>query len=74
MNIVPGRNEALCRAYTMRALRDEGASIKLIADFFHYAEMDVRNMIRWHEKVYPVMPEQDDVGFPRLLEAFRLKK
>lgn len=74
MNIIPGRNEALCRAYTMRALRDEGASIELIAKFFHHAPHDVLTIIKWHEKLYPVMPDQDDVGFPRLLEQFRLNK
>jgi hypothetical protein len=74
MDIIPGKYEALCRAYTMRDLRDEGASIALIAIFFAYAPHDVETIIRWHEKLYPVKPDRDEVGYPSLLDHFRLKK
>jgi len=72
MDRIPGRNEALCRVYTMRALRDEGASIELIAKFFGHQPYNIEMLIRWHETLYPVMPERDEVGAPNLLNRFRL--
>lgn len=74
MDLIPGRNEALCRVYTMRSLRDEGASIAVIARFFGHQPHDVRMLIAWHENLYPVMPDADEVGAPNLLNHFRLKR
>jgi hypothetical protein len=61
MDLTLGRHEALCRAYTMRSLRDEGASIDVIARLVGYHPTSVDRMIRWHERLYPVMPERDPV-------------
>lgn len=57
----PKRHEALCRAYTMRSLRDEGGSIDVIAGLVGYHPTSVEKMIAWHERLYPVMPETDPV-------------
>lgn len=61
MKQIPGRHEALCRAYTMRSLRDEGAQLRAIARLFGYSVSSVQILIRWHERVYPLMPERDPV-------------
>jgi hypothetical protein len=74
MDLIPGRNEALCRVYTMRSLRDEGASIEMIARFFGHQPHDVEMLIEWHMRLYPVMPIRDEVGMPNLLDHFRLKR
>lgn len=74
MNIIPGNHEALCRAYTMRSLRDEGASTHLIAKYFRRGEWQIKLLIAWHERLYPVMPENDPVGFPDVLDHFTLPK
>ncbi|NKI68951.1 hypothetical protein GN109_05925 [Collimonas pratensis] len=71
MDRIPGRIEALCRAHTMRCLRDEGASVELIARFFGYQPHNIVLLILWHERLYPVMPDFDEVGAPHLLDRFR---
>ncbi len=70
-----GRHEALCRAYTMRSLREEGAELHVIATLFGYSEHSVKLMIQWHETEFRVLPESDNVcELPQILEAFRMKK
>lgn len=61
MDQIPGRHEAVCRAYTMRSLRDEGAQLRAIAKLFGYSVTSIEIMIRWHEAMYPVMPPSDPV-------------
>jgi hypothetical protein len=61
MEQIPGRHEALCRAYTMRSLRNEGVYLFTIARIFGYSVESVQIMIKWHERLYSVMPERDHV-------------
>jgi hypothetical protein len=61
MSEFPDKAGALARAYTMRSMRDEGANLGLIAAFFGYSVTSVETMIRWHEALYPVMPEGDNM-------------
>lgn len=61
MEQIPGRHEALCRAYTMRSLRDEGAQLAAIARMFGYSVSSVEILIAWHESLFPVIPYRDHV-------------
>jgi hypothetical protein len=74
MEQIPGRHEALCRAYTMRSLRNEGVYLFTIARLFGYSVSSVQLMIRWHERLYPVMPERDHVLPVDVLREWRVKK
>jgi len=61
MEQIPGRHEALCRAWTMRSLRNEGVYLFTIARMFGYSVESVQVMIKWHERLFPGMPERDHV-------------
>lgn len=66
MTYIPGRYEALCRAHMMRSMRDEGATTVTVGKIFGVSPDHIAMMIRWHEKLYPVMPAQHDI-----LDQFR---
>lgn len=61
MTYIPGRYEALCRAHTMRAMRNDGSTTVTIGAYFGVSPDHITMMIRWHEKLYPVMPEGHDI-------------
>jgi hypothetical protein len=41
----------------MRAMRADGLSNELIAAFFRYQPHHIDAIVRWHEGLFPVMPE-----------------
>lgn len=61
---IPGRNEALCRAHEMRAMREEGMALELIAAYFDYHATSVQKMVDWHTGLYPVMPPISETETP----------
>ncbi|WP_347558564.1 hypothetical protein [Robbsia sp. KACC 23696] len=42
-------------------MRDEGATAVTIAKLYGHTPENVAMLIRWHEKLYPVMPEEHDI-------------
>lgn len=75
MTFAAGRYGALCRAYTMRSLHEEGADLHVIATLFGYSEHSVKLMIQWHKAAFRVLPDNDQLcDLPDILDAFRLKK
>jgi hypothetical protein len=74
MDFIPGKNEALVRAHLMRDLYRDGVDVPAIARYFGYQVSTVLLMICWHEKLYPVIPDVDETGYPHLLDQFRLNR